>query len=63
MLGLSYCCDFRDNPNYTVVSKNAILSLIKKKNSFRNTNRNKQKKTVTIQIQLFAGVLVVSNCR
>jgi hypothetical protein len=25
MLGLSYCCDFRNNPNYSVVSTNGIF--------------------------------------
>jgi hypothetical protein len=30
MLGLSYCCDFRDNPNYSVVSTNGILSVTPK---------------------------------
>jgi hypothetical protein len=27
MLGTSYCCDFRANPNYSVVSTNGILSV------------------------------------
>jgi hypothetical protein len=26
-VGLSYCCDFRANPNYSVVSTNGILSV------------------------------------
>jgi hypothetical protein len=25
-VGISYCCDFGDNPNYTVVSTNGILT-------------------------------------
>jgi hypothetical protein len=27
---ISYCCDFRDNPNYSVVSTNGILSVTPK---------------------------------
>jgi hypothetical protein len=30
MLGISYCCDFRANPNYSVVSTNGILSVTPK---------------------------------
>jgi hypothetical protein len=60
MLGLSYCCDFRTNPNYSVVSTNGILSVTPKSIAVTVIADGKSKYTGMKILRLLLWLLVLS---